>query len=244
MNRTFRSARQLAASPLAFGAVLLAYGNGSAWLFARRSGETPVRFNWAHMAMLGLTLAWSAAERTSAHELGLERGRATKSLAYGMGAGALGSLGVGVVTSVPVISRSLAVPEIAALPRSGVARLLLGQFLLGSALFEEMAFRGLLQAKLARTLGPIRALIVTSGAFALWHGLIVWHNCCRLGVPRNWLPMVHGSVLGTLFVSGVGLGLLRHWTGHLAAPIAAHWIVLVAIVARLRVPQKKTNAPR
>ncbi|HZT07539.1 MAG TPA: CPBP family intramembrane glutamic endopeptidase [Chloroflexota bacterium] len=229
-------------SPLALIAALLAYGNGSAWLATRRSTEVPLRFNWAHVAMLSVVIAWAGLGRFSARELGLAPARIRRSLLSGLALAAVPGLVIRPVLSLPVIARRLAVPEIDRLSRAQIARLLLGQYLIGSALFEEVAFRGLLQAMLARTFDPGRTVLLTSGAFALWHTLIVWHNVARLRAPSVLRPFLTAAALCALFTFGALLGWLRHRTDHLAGAVVAHWLAIVAIVLFIRRRGQPFNA--
>jgi membrane protease YdiL (CAAX protease family) len=69
-------------------------------------------------------------------------------------------------------------------------------------LFEEMLFRGVLLPVLARPLGPLPAIVVSAGTFALAHLSL--------------------SELMPLFVLGIGLGWLRWRSGRLAASVLMH----------------------
>ena len=58
------------------------------------------------------------------------------------------------------------------------------------AVFEEVAFRGVLHAKLTRHVGATRALAIGGGVFAAWHGVITWYNLRRSNLPRRRFPLL------------------------------------------------------
>ena len=112
---------------------------------------------------------------------------------------------------------------------------------LGTVLLEELAFRAVLPALLshdcqkesARTgrflLTEPGVVVTASVLFGLWHVLPAWH----LGDVNPVLADVFGddavARLGTValgvagtFAAGVGLCLLRYWSGSVLAPIIAH----------------------
>jgi membrane protease YdiL (CAAX protease family) len=101
---------------------------------------------------------------------------------------------------------------------------------LSTAVFEEIAFRGVLHAKLVRLLGVRRAVLAGSGLFAAWHAVIAWHNLHQAGLPRPIRTVSYLGAMAALFVAGVILGALRQMTGHVAGSIVAHWLMVVAIV--------------
>jgi membrane protease YdiL (CAAX protease family) len=98
--------------------------------------------------------------------------------------------------------------------------------LIGSALFEEIAFRGLLHAKLARLIGARSALLVGSAAFTAWHFVIAWYNVRRTNVPGRWFALLYGAILTLLFGAGYVFGVIRDQTGHVGGSIISHWIVV------------------
>jgi len=103
---------------------------------------------------------------------------------------------------------------------------------LGTVLFEEVAFRGVLWGLLDRHSGPVRATLVSSGLFGLWHVL-----------PSLRLNRVNPAVTGlvgageggrvlavvgaVLFTTAAGALLceLRRRSGSLLAPAALHWAI-------------------
>jgi membrane protease YdiL (CAAX protease family) len=98
---------------------------------------------------------------------------------------------------------------------------------LGTALFEEVAFRGVLFATLARGGSTPTAAVVSSVAFGFWH---VLPTLGRLdlnpagGYAVNGLAEVGLVALFVVVTAAAGLGFvwLRRRSGSLLAPIVAH----------------------
>jgi membrane protease YdiL (CAAX protease family) len=101
---------------------------------------------------------------------------------------------------------------------------------LGTVLFEEVAFRGVLWGELATVRGAARATAVSAGLFGLWHVLPALtlartSTAIRGGrAPRRVrvLLTVLGAVVFTA-VAGVVLAELRRRSGSLVAPAVLHW---------------------
>jgi uncharacterized protein len=101
---------------------------------------------------------------------------------------------------------------------------------LGTVLFEEVAFRGVLWGLLRRARGSWTATIVSSALFGLWHVLPSLHLAAdnqavasAVGTSRSGTVL---SVLATaLFtgLSGVVFCELRRRSGSLLAPAGLHW---------------------
>jgi membrane protease YdiL (CAAX protease family) len=103
---------------------------------------------------------------------------------------------------------------------------------LGTALAEEIVFRGVLLAAFDRLTTSRRAVVATSLLFGLWH---VGAEVARTGAMS--VGIVPGG-LATTAASAVVLCPLRRWTGDLAAPVAVHTVinagVLVAVIVLRR----------
>jgi membrane protease YdiL (CAAX protease family) len=96
---------------------------------------------------------------------------------------------------------------------------------LGTVLFEEVAFRGVLLALLSRQLSFRAAVAVDGALFGLWHVVPTMANADAndiFGVAR--VALVAGSVLATA-VGGVVFCWLRHRGRHVAAPMVLHLVV-------------------
>jgi uncharacterized protein len=113
----------------------------------------------------------------------------------------------------------------AVMPPGGVLYQATLRIPLGTAVFEEVAFRGVLFALLVRTMGTASAMAVSSVVFGLWHvpptmvalqvnGVVV-SSAAGVGA-------IAGAVLVTT-VAGMMFCWLRERSGSLLAPILAHW---------------------
>ena len=101
---------------------------------------------------------------------------------------------------------------------------------LGTVLAEELAFRGVLWAMLARRHGPRAATVVSSVLFGLWHVLPALGggaaNEVATGALGGGLAGTLARVGGTVLVTGVGGAVfcwLRVRSGSLLAPVLLHW---------------------
>lgn len=95
---------------------------------------------------------------------------------------------------------------------------------IGTVLWEEIAFRGVLQASLRRVLSPPSAIAVTSGIFGLWHIRPTWQALRTNGLVTNRRQAAaRVSVICVgMAAAGAILSWLREDSGGLAAPIALH----------------------
>lgn len=113
--------------------------------------------------------------------------------------------------------------RLSGLDRSAAAYQILVRIPIGTALLEEVAFRGVVLAAL-RHLGDVEAAIWSSVAFGLWH-IGPTRNLVRANRPRASAPALIAAI--TLAVAGTtaaGLGFVwfRLWTGSLWGPWALH----------------------
>lgn len=230
-------------STAALAAVLLSYANGDAWFWSRRAQTLSSETNYAHLGMLALTLAWAALEGRTPRELGLGRQGLGRGLAWGLILGLLGAVPIRLFFAFPLVSRqAISQPEFEGLSRGRLLWLVGGQFLVGSALFEEVAFRGLLHAKLVRLYGAGRALLLGSAVFAAWHLVITWYNLRRTNLPRPLFPFLYAGALTALFGGGLLFGLVRQASGHLAGSVLAHWLMVANIVLAVARPRRSPRA--
>jgi membrane protease YdiL (CAAX protease family) len=101
---------------------------------------------------------------------------------------------------------------------------------LATVLFEEVAFRGVLWSLLAHRHGALRATVVSSALFGLWHVASATDLArARPGAEGRSAAGRHGrvpAVLGTVAFTGAAgavLTGLRLAGGNLLAPVALHW---------------------
>jgi membrane protease YdiL (CAAX protease family) len=109
--------------------------------------------------------------------------------------------------------------------RGGWRRVLL-RFPLGTALFEEVAFRGVLSALLRRTHRPGPAEALSAASFGLWHLIPTSRALAGNPLGRD-VSVVQGLALilgGSIAAgaSGLGLARMRRNTGSLLAPWLVH----------------------
>jgi membrane protease YdiL (CAAX protease family) len=182
---------------------------------------------WYPLANLGATgtaLAAAAACGLTADDLGLRRVRVAAGLRCGAApAGALAA-GWTILAAVPASRPALADQRITRLSWPQVAYQVVVRIPAGTVLWEEVAFRGVLQAFLRRVLPRPAAIAVTSGVFGLWH---VRPTVEALGI--NQLTTSRRAVAGSVAVTVAGTaaaGLLLSWlrerSGSLAAPVLLH----------------------
>lgn len=95
----------------------------------------------------------------------------------------------------------------------------------GTALFEEVVFRGALLGLLLQVTSPTRAVVASSVVFGLWH---VAPTIVTLRI--NDVAVVSAAGVGTIAgavavttAAGVLFCLLRLGSGSLLAPVLAHW---------------------
>ena len=113
--------------------------------------------------------------------------------------------------------------SIAALPAPAVWFRVLVAIPIGTAVCEEIIFRGVLLATLDRLTTRARSTIITSALFGLWH---IAAEAARTGALG---PNVIPGVLATAAVSAFVLVPLRRRSGDLAAPIAVHAVANVGV---------------
>ena len=111
--------------------------------------------------------------------------------------------------------------------RGGAAYRAAIRFPVGTALFEEVAFRGVLEALWRRRYGPRTSGVVSAVAFGLWHLLPTYHLFPEMSVGSVAArpPQRVVAALGGAFVTGlagVGFSWLRHRSDSITAPWLAH----------------------
>ena len=178
----------------------------------------------ANLAATGTALAAAAASGLTADDLGLARDRLGAGLRYGAApSGAVAAAWV-VLAAVPATRPALADQRISGLTWPEVAYQVTVRIPAGTVLWEEVAFRGVLQAALHRVLPRPAALAVTSGVFGLWHvrPTVQALRINQLAASRRATAgSVAATVAGTA-AAGLLLSWLRERSGSLAAPVLLH----------------------
>jgi uncharacterized protein len=92
----------------------------------------------------------------------------------------------------------------------------------GTALFEELAFRGVLLALLVRRRGTAGAVLASSALFGLWHVRPTLGAASANGVTGPASAALVAAAVGATAVAGIGFSWLRLRGRHLVAPVVAH----------------------
>jgi CAAX protease family protein len=203
----------------AVAGLLAAYNN--------TGGERPCRQRWypvTNLGAAGLLLAAATASGLTAADLGLTARRVPAGLRRA--AGPAGALAAGWLTlaAMPASRPVLADQRITGLTWRQVAYQVTVRIPVGTVLWEEIAFRGVLDAALRRVLPGPAALAVSSGVFGIWHirptiaALRI--NQVGTGGRADW-ARVAAAVLGMAAAGGFLSG-FRRYSGTLAAPALLH----------------------
>ena len=134
------------------------------------------------------------------------------------------ALGTVLADQLPGVS-SLLADERADLPGPLLAWHALWRIPVGTALFEEVVFRGALLGLLLQVTSPTRAVVVSSVVFGLWHvapTIVTLRINDVAVVSASGLGAIAGAVAITT-VAGALFCLLRLGSGSLVAPVLAHW---------------------
>ncbi len=234
-TRTPASRRQWA-FPAALVAALGLWNN----VLVHRVSGTEASYVVVNGAATAVLLALARRSGLTWAELGLSRRRLAAGLRWGGSCSALVALVLAVAVAVPVLRPLLTDARTAGLDAGDVAVRVLVRIPLGTVVWEEVAFRGVLLAALARVL-PLRlAVAVAAVLFGLWHirptlsGLAA-NDLVDSPWPRSL------AVLGAC-ASTAGAGGLFSWlrlrSGSLLAPgllhLATNTLGTVAAVAAHR----------
>jgi uncharacterized protein len=181
-----------------------------------------------NLALAVLLLAVGRRAGASARDLGVERRRLTAGLRWGAAAAGVVAVAVGGAVAladvVPGIATLLA-DERAVATESALMYATLVRIPLGTALFEEIAFRGVLLGLLLRVTSTGWAVAASSVVFGLWHippTLVTLEVNGVAGASIEGIAAMVGAVVVTT-VAGTCFCWLRLRSGSLLAPVLAHW---------------------
>jgi uncharacterized protein len=177
----------------------------------------------ANACAAGAVLAGASASGLTAADLGVGPGR--------WGPGRLGWTLAGVTAAgwalaavVPAARPALADQRVAGLGGREAVYQAVVRIPVGTVLWEEVAFRGVLQAALRRMMPEPAAIAVTSGVFGLWH-IRPTAGALRVnGLAGGRRQAVTGVAAGVAVTTagGVLFSWLRARSGRLAAPVLLH----------------------
>lgn len=213
---------------LGLSLLFLAYGNAAS-AFPHDTREQLLL--WSNLALMAVLLVWAFAwARLSAGELGLEVQDLGSSATLGLGLSLLAALPpVLFIVLAPLFNGGpLELSEITDRSGAGLALFLLLRQPIGTALFEEVAFRGVLYAAWLRVGAERAAILGSATTFALWHSVITSRAVIESGVVETPILTVAGILIALvgLFVGGLLFGFLRWHTRSIAAPFMAHWLIV------------------
>jgi uncharacterized protein len=200
-------------------AVLAAYNN--------LAGLSPWHRRWylaVNAGAAALTVAAGTASGLTAADLGLHRDRLRPGLALGSAAAAPVVTALGVAALIPAARPMLDDQRVAGLKGRHLAYNVLLRIPLGTVAWEEIAFRGVLQAALRRVLAEPAATAVGSAVFGVWHVRPTAEALAanRLAAGRGArITAVTATAAGTAAI-GALLSVLRQRSGSLAAPVLLH----------------------
>lgn len=177
----------------------------------------------ANLALAGSAVLIGRRAGLTRAEVGLG-GPQWRGLAAGLGAAAAIGAGLLVALRVPSAAPLLADERAAGLSGMALAYGAAIRIPLGTAVPEEVVFRGVLLAAFGRRFSWWRAATWSSAVFGLWHigPTIVLAGANGLDGSAGRLPiLVTGAVAGTT-LAGLGFCLLRRWGGGVVAPALVH----------------------
>lgn len=212
---------------LLLSALLLLYSNLTSLFEAERREEFLL---YSNLGLLSLLLLWARWAGFTLPELGLAGAQARASAFWGIALGLVLALPPAAFIALApfVTGEPVQAGDINGLSGSEMALRLAFRIPVGTALFEEVAFRGVLYASWLRATDLRRTVLGTGVVFALWHVVITFKSVAESEVVEA-APLIAlgylGSLLG-LFVGGAAFALLRWRTGGVAGPFFFHWIVV------------------
>jgi membrane protease YdiL (CAAX protease family) len=199
---------------------LVAWNNLVVYRLPGRPGSYVV----ANVAATGVLLAAARASGLSWAELGLDRRRLAAGARWGGACAAVVAAGYATALAVPVLRPLLADGRVADLGGGELAGQALLRIPLGTVLWEEVAFRGVLLAALARLLPRAGATGVSAAVFGLWHvrptlGALAANDLAGGPLARTGAVLL--ACLATA-AAGVLFAELRERSGSLLAPALLH----------------------
>ncbi len=182
----------------------------------------------ANLAATAGLVAMARAQGCTWDDLGLDPSRAGTGLWLGMTGAGLATVAALAARAHPATRRYLLDQRVADQRNSDVAYRVVVRFPLGTALFEEVAFRGVVSAVWQRSgASKSQAAVAAATTFGLWH--IIPGNDALTGNPLasrfgSLRARVAVVIVGTIATGLAGLGFtwMRERSGSLAAPWMTH----------------------
>jgi membrane protease YdiL (CAAX protease family) len=184
----------------------------------------PASYVPGNVAATALLLGAARADGIPWQDLGFDRGRLREGWRWGGLGSAAVAAGYAIGLTVLAVRPLLADARVAGADGGEVAYQVLIRIPLGTVLWEETAFRGVLLAALLRVLPPRTAVGISAAVFGLWHIRPTLDataaNDLASGLPGRTAAVLSGCV-GTA-AAGVLFTGLRMRSGSLLAPVLVH----------------------
>lgn len=125
--------------------------------------------------------------------------------------------------------------ELVGLTWPGFLALALLKIPFATALAEELAFRGLLQARLRAAFGPGQAILLGALIFTAWHFAVSFTTLqdTNLATEPGLAALSYLGQNLAVLAAGLVWGLLRERSGNLWGCVLSHWLVDVLLVGGL-----------
>lgn len=210
-------------------------------------GAQPWHHRWytpVNAGAAGLALAAARASGLTVADLGLRAWRPGR-----MGSALAAATAAGYLTAAagPATRRFLADQRVAHLDPGGVLYQVTYRIPVGTVLWEEIAFRGVLQAALRRVMPEPATIAVASGVFGVWH-IRPAVGALRINGLAGDRRQVAARVSAVVAVTGAGGALfswLRARSGSLATPVLLHLTTnCVGLLAAWVASRAGTGPPR
>jgi membrane protease YdiL (CAAX protease family) len=213
---------------IGFAAAVVVYNNLA--ILWRAAGAEPILNSLNSILLWGAIFGWWIwVERLGLADLGFRLENLQKSLAWGLVAGVAMAVPAVVFFAFPIIlPQQVQFARYADVDPSSVSFVALFLVLLSTAaIFEEVLFRGLIQVRGIRWLGPARGIGLSCGLFILWHVVVTYQSIQQTNLTAAILPwpILYGAAAVPVGVAGLVLSLIRYRTANLAGPIVAHCLV-------------------
>lgn len=227
---------------IGLGLFLVLYGNVVAVLRLRPGVRVILNVSVGALLVLVGRVAGPTLE-----EMGLSAEHLWAGLGWGVAASALMAIALGAGALLPAGARLLRDVRFRGMRGRALAFRVLVQIPLAIALFEELAFRGVLLGSLTEITSEPGAVTISSAIFGVWHVGPAMDRL-RANRPDAGLREALTTVAGTVAVTSIGgalFALLRLYSGSVAAPILAHATAnIVATLGAVRAWRQETPASR
>jgi membrane protease YdiL (CAAX protease family) len=184
----------------------------------------PASYVPGNVAATVLLLGVARAEGIPWQQLGFDPSRLREGWRWGGLGSAVVAAGYGIGLTVPAVRPLLADARVAGADGREIAYQVLIRIPLGTVLWEEAAFRGVLLAALLRVLPPRPAIGASAAVFGFWHirptlGATAANDLASGSAGRT-AAVLAGCVLTS--AAGVLFAGLRSRSGSLLAPVLVH----------------------